>query len=68
MFDHASPIGELILAAPTYYRLEARFRGAAAHAGIRPEEGRNAIAAAARALSRDAARPARRSDDRQRGP
>ena len=51
VLDHASPIGELILAAPTYYRLEARFRGAAAHAGIRPEDGRNAIAAAARALA-----------------
>ena len=51
VFDHASPIGELILAAPTYYRLEASFRGAAAHAGIRPEDGRNAIVAAARALS-----------------
>jgi len=52
VFDHASPIGELILAAPTYYRVEARFRGQAAHAGIRPEAGRNAIAAAASAVSR----------------
>jgi tripeptide aminopeptidase len=51
VFDHASPIGEVVLAAPTYYRLEAGFRGAAAHAGIRPEEGRNAIAAAARAIA-----------------
>lgn len=51
VFDHASPIGELIVAAPTYFRLEARFRGAAAHAGIRPEAGRNAIAAAAKAIS-----------------
>ena len=51
VFDHASPIGELIVAAPTYFRLEARFRGAAAHAGIRPEDGRNAIAAAATAIS-----------------
>jgi tripeptide aminopeptidase len=51
VFDHASPVGELIVAAPTYYRIEARFRGLAAHAGIRPEEGRNAIAAAARALA-----------------
>ena len=51
VFDHASPVGELILAAPTYFRLEARFRGAAAHAGIRPEQGRNAIAAAAGAIS-----------------
>ena len=51
MFDHASPIGELIVAAPTYFRLDARFHGAAAHAGIRPEDGRNAIAAAARAIA-----------------
>jgi len=52
VFDHASPIGEIIVAAPTYYRIEARFRGVAAHAGIRPEAGRNAIVAAAKALSR----------------
>ncbi|MFL5781948.1 MAG: M20/M25/M40 family metallo-hydrolase [Thermoleophilaceae bacterium] len=51
VFDHASPIGELIVAAPTYYRIEARFRGKAAHAGIRPEDGRNAIVAAASALA-----------------
>ncbi len=51
VFDHASPIGELIVAAPTYYSIEARFRGTAAHAGIRPEQGRNAIAAAARAVA-----------------
>ena len=51
VFDHASPVGELVTASPTYYRLEADFRGKAAHAGIRPEAGRNAIAAAARALA-----------------
>jgi tripeptide aminopeptidase len=51
VFDHASAIGELIVASPTYYRLEARFRGQAAHAGIRPEGGRNAIAAASRAVA-----------------
>ena len=51
VFDHASPIGDLIVAAPTYYRIEGRFRGQAAHAGIRPEDGRNAIAAAASALA-----------------
>ena len=50
VFDHASPIGEVVIASPTYYRLEAHFRGAAAHAGIRPEDGRSAIAAAARAI------------------
>jgi tripeptide aminopeptidase len=51
VFDHATPIGELIVAAPTYYRIEARFHGAAAHAGIRPEDGRSAIVAAARAIA-----------------
>ncbi len=47
VFDHASAVGELILAAPTYYSIEARFRGQAAHAGLCPEKGHNAIAAAA---------------------
>ena len=51
VFDHASPIGEVIVAAPTYYRLELSFRGLAAHAGIRPEDGHNAIAAAGKAIS-----------------
>jgi tripeptide aminopeptidase len=50
VFDHASPIGEIVLAAPTYYRIEARFHGRAAHAGIRPEHGRSAIAAAAASI------------------
>jgi tripeptide aminopeptidase len=51
VFDHASPIGELILAAPTYYSIEARFRGQAAHAGMSPEKGHNAIAAAAAGIA-----------------
>jgi tripeptide aminopeptidase len=51
VFDHASPVGELVTASPTYYQLDADFRGQAAHAGIRPETGRNAIAAAAHALA-----------------
>jgi tripeptide aminopeptidase len=51
VFDHASPIGEIVLASPTYYSVEARFRGQAAHAGIRPEAGHNAIAAAAKAIA-----------------
>jgi tripeptide aminopeptidase len=52
VFDHATPIGELVVAAPTYFSVAAGFRGKAAHAGIRPEDGRNAIAAAALAISR----------------
>ena len=48
--DHASPIGDVITAAPTHQRLVAEFEGAEAHAGIRPEEGRSAIEAAAAAV------------------
>ena len=51
VFDHASPIGEVVIDSPTHFRIEASFRGAAAHAGIRPEEGRSAILAAARAIA-----------------
>jgi tripeptide aminopeptidase len=51
VFDHASPIGEIVIASPTYYSVEARFKGQAAHAGIRPEAGHNAVAAAARAIA-----------------
>jgi len=51
VFDHASPIGELIVAAPSYFSVEGRFRGKAAHAGLAPEEGHNAIEAAAAAIA-----------------
>jgi tripeptide aminopeptidase len=51
VFDHASPIGEIVTESPTHFRLEVAFRGTAAHAGIRPEEGRSAILAAARAVA-----------------
>src|SRR5206468_239869 len=51
VMDHASPIGEIVTASPTYHRIVAHLHGRAAHAGIRPEEGRSAIAAAAQAIS-----------------
>ncbi len=51
VFDHATPIGELVTASPTLYRVEAEFRGKAAHAGLRPEEGHSAILAAAHAIT-----------------
>jgi tripeptide aminopeptidase len=51
VFDHASPIGEIVLASPTYHRIMADFHGRAAHAGIRPENGRSAIAAAAKGIA-----------------
>jgi tripeptide aminopeptidase len=50
VFDHATPIGEVITASPSHFRIDATFRGVAAHAGIRPEDGRSAIVAAARAI------------------
>ena len=51
VLDHASPIGEVITSAPTYQRMVAEFEGVEAHAGIRPEDGRSAIAAAAAAVA-----------------
>jgi tripeptide aminopeptidase len=51
VFDHASPIGEIVIATPTHHRIVAELHGRAAHAGVRPEAGRSAIAAAARAIA-----------------
>ena len=51
VFDQAAPIGGIILGAPSARRIDVRFHGRAAHAGMAPEEGRSAIAAAARAIA-----------------
>ena len=51
VFDHATPIGEIVLASPSHQRLVADMRGRAAHAGLRPEAGRSAIAAVAQAVA-----------------
>jgi tripeptide aminopeptidase len=51
VYDHAGPVGEIILGAPHQQKLDVRFHGRAAHAGMYPEDGRSAIAAAARAIS-----------------
>jgi tripeptide aminopeptidase len=51
VYDQAAPIGEIVLGAPYSQSLEATFHGRASHAGMYPEEGRNAIAAAARAIA-----------------
>ena len=51
VLDHATPIGEVIVAAPTYKRLIAEFTGHEAHAGINPEDGHSAIVAAAAAVA-----------------
>ena len=51
VFDHATPIGEIVLASPTHHRIVADIHGRAAHAGVRPEAGRSSIAAAAHAIA-----------------
>jgi tripeptide aminopeptidase len=50
-FDAALPLGGIVVASPTYYRVTGEFRGVAAHAGVRPEDGRSAIVAAARGIA-----------------
>lgn len=51
VYDHAAPIGLIVDRAPSVRKLEARFHGRAAHAGMAPEDGRSAIVAAARAIA-----------------
>jgi tripeptide aminopeptidase len=52
VLDHAGPVGEVIVSTPTQQKILADFIGVEAHAGIKPEEGSSAIAAAAAAISR----------------
>jgi tripeptide aminopeptidase len=51
VYDQAAPIGDVILGAPYSHAMEVRFHGRAAHSGMYPEEGRSAIAAAAKAIA-----------------
>jgi tripeptide aminopeptidase len=51
VYDQAGPIGEVILGAPYSSIMEVTFVGRAAHAGMAPEDGRSAIAAAGRAVA-----------------
>jgi tripeptide aminopeptidase len=50
-YDHAAPIGNVVLAAPTQKSLSLVFIGRAAHSGIAAEDGRNAVQAAAKAIA-----------------
>lgn len=50
--DAEGEIGTIIAAAPSYESIHAEFHGVAAHAGMKPEEGRSAIVAAAKAIAR----------------
>jgi len=51
VYDQAAPIGDVILGAPYSRSIEVTFHGRAAHSGMHPEDGRSAIAAAARAIA-----------------
>jgi tripeptide aminopeptidase len=51
VYDQSAPIGEIVLGAPHGRLLDFRFHGRAAHAGMEPENGRSAIAAASRAIA-----------------
>jgi tripeptide aminopeptidase len=50
-YDHAAPIGAIVMAAPSQRSLQLTFRGRPSHSGIAPEQGRSAILAAARAIA-----------------
>jgi tripeptide aminopeptidase len=51
VYDQGAAIGEIVLGSPHGRLLDFRFHGAAAHAGMHPEDGRSAIAAASRAIA-----------------
>jgi tripeptide aminopeptidase len=51
VYDQGAPIGEVVLGSPHGRLLDFRFHGRAAHAGMNPEDGRSAIAAASRAIA-----------------
>ena len=51
VFDHASPVGEIINASPSQMSIKAEIRGRAAHAGLQPEDGVSAVVAGANAIA-----------------
>jgi tripeptide aminopeptidase len=50
--DGVCEIGTVITCAPIHYSFKAAFRGRAAHAGVAPEQGINALVAASRSIAR----------------
>jgi tripeptide aminopeptidase len=52
VLDHAGPVGQVVVETPTQQSILADFVGVEAHAGVRPEDGSSAIAAAAAAVAR----------------
>jgi tripeptide aminopeptidase len=52
VLDSSGPVGEIIIQGPAQNKIIAEFKGKAAHAGVAPEKGINAIQVAARAIDR----------------
>lgn len=52
VFDTEKPVAHIVTAAPSHVNLLVRYKGKAAHAGINPEGGINAIVAASRAVAK----------------
>jgi len=52
VLDSSGPVGNIVVRGPAQDRIEATIKGKAAHAGVSPEEGNNAIIAAAVGLAR----------------
>jgi len=52
VLDGGGPVGSIVIEGPAQDRIKATVRGKAAHAGVNPEDGVNAIVAAAAGLSR----------------
>lgn len=52
VFDSGGPVGNVIVKGPAQMRIEATFKGKAAHAGVAPEQGISAIQVAARAIDK----------------
>jgi tripeptide aminopeptidase len=50
VLDALTPVGTIVVAAPTYYAVSIRVQGRAAHAGVEPERGVSAITVAAKAI------------------
>jgi tripeptide aminopeptidase len=51
VYDQGAAIGEIVVGSPHGRLLDFRFHGRATHAGMNPEDGRSAIAAASRAIA-----------------
>ncbi|HEY7004553.1 MAG TPA: M20/M25/M40 family metallo-hydrolase [Gaiellaceae bacterium] len=51
VFDCSGPVGGIVRSAPFGKTIDVVFKGRSAHAGLAPEEGRSAIAAAGRAIA-----------------